>query len=354
MALLNTKFTKSEVNRAADILCNEKKFSAEEINNALEVVSYWKSIHNYPLNVFKNRLRRISKKIDKNALSAQRLKRVSSIILKLQRKYNNNAPTMKLTQMQDIAGCRVVLSNLSQVKELYDKYYFKKYLKHILVNKKDYIQNPKLDGYRSIHLIYKFISDKGKKEYNDLLVEIQIRSKIQHIWATAVETVDFFTRQAIKSNQGDLDWMYFFKLVSSAFAMIEKSTLIPGVNQNQKELFLEIKEKEKELAVIKRMNQWSESLKSFDNFKNSSNMYFYLLELDTVLERLNISAYSKNKEKEAMLAYSNAEKKIYNKKEYDVVLVSADNVKSLKKAYPNYFLDTKEFLKYLNIILNKY
>jgi putative GTP pyrophosphokinase len=354
MTILNNKFTKSEVNKAASILCNEKKFSSEEINHALEVVSYWKAIHNYPLNIFKNRLSRISKKIDKNALSAQRLKRVSSIISKLKRKYNNNAPTMKLTQMQDIAGCRVVLSNLSQVKDLYSKYYLKGNLKHTLVNEKNYIQNPKLDGYRSIHLIYKFVSDKGKKEYNDLLVEIQIRSKIQHIWATAVETVDFFTRQAIKSNQGDKDWSYFFKLVSSAFAMIEKSTLIPGVTQNEKELFLEIKEKEKALDVIKKMTHWSESLKSFDNFKNNKDMHFYLLELDTVLERLNISAYTKNKEKEAMFAYSNAEKKIYNRKEYDVVLVSADNLKTLKKAYPNYFLDTKEFLKYLKGILDKY
>ena len=40
------------------------------------------------------------------------------------------------------------------------------------------------------------------------------------------------------------------------------------------------------------------------------------------------------------------------KGEYDVVLVGADSVKDLKRAYPNYFLDTKEFLIYLNKILN--
>ena len=51
--------------------------------------------------------------------------------------------------------------------------------------------------------------------------------------------------------------------------------------------------------------------------------------------------------------YSQVEKKIYGKKEYDVVLVGADNVVELKKAYPNYFADTKEFIKNLTIILNK-
>ncbi len=41
-------------------------------------------------------------------------------------------------------------------------------------------------------------------------------------------------------------------------------------------------------------------------------------------------------------------------KEYDVVLVGADTTSDLKKAYPNYFLDTKEFIFYLKKILNKY
>jgi len=41
------------------------------------------------------------------------------------------------------------------------------------------------------------------------LIEIQIRSKLQHIWATAVETVGFFTGQAIKSNEGEKEWNDF-------------------------------------------------------------------------------------------------------------------------------------------------
>ena len=56
------------------------------------------------------------------------------------------------------------------------------------------------------------------QEFNGLRVEVQIRSKLQHFWATAIETVDFFTRQAIKSSEGHPDWVDFFKLVSSAFA----------------------------------------------------------------------------------------------------------------------------------------
>jgi ppGpp synthetase/RelA/SpoT-type nucleotidyltranferase len=77
---------------------------------------------------------------------------------------------MNLSQMQDIGGCRAVLSNLKLVRQLCDEYYEKgKHcdLKHEFKNKKDYITNPKPDGYRSIHLVYRYKSDKTKK-YNGL------------------------------------------------------------------------------------------------------------------------------------------------------------------------------------------
>ena len=191
---------------------------------ALKILDNWRAIHSYPLQVFYVRLRTVSKKLDSTSLTAQRLKRVSSVIAKLQRRYYGKNPSMELTQMQDIAGCRAILSNVTLAKRLAEEEYIKKKgdLKHKLVGTKDYITNPKPDGYRGIHLIYSYKSDKkNKKKYDGLLVEIQIRSKLQHIWATAVETVDFFTRQAIKSNEGQPEWIEFFRLVSSAFAKLE-------------------------------------------------------------------------------------------------------------------------------------
>ena len=61
-------------------------------------------------------------------------------------------------------------------KKIYNEYYLKGNLKHKLVGKKDYITFPKKDGYRSLHLVYEFKSDKGKKDYNGLKAEVQIRS----------------------------------------------------------------------------------------------------------------------------------------------------------------------------------
>ena len=346
------KFSKSKTDKAGVVLCNKgDKYTQEEQIEALEILSNWRAAHSYPMHVFKNRLKVVSEKIDKKALSAQRLKRVPSIIKKLNRKYNSKEATMKLTQMQDIAGCRAIISNVSLARKLYNKYYLKGDLKHKKVNQKDYIANPKKDGYRSIHLIYRYKSDKGKKDYNGLLIEVQIRSKLQHIWATAVETVGFFTGQAIKSNEGEEKWKKFFRLVSSAFARLEGCPIIPDTPGDEKELYSLIKRMANELEVIKKMKGWMDSLKEFKDLKNKKNIHYFLLELDTIQDKLTITSYSKRQEEKAIRDYANAEKKIYGKKEYDVVLVGADTVADLEKTYPNYFLDTKEFITYLDNII---
>ncbi len=52
------------------------------------------------------------------------------LLKKLNRRYDDREATMKLTQMQDIAGCRVVMSNAKLAKSLYQDYYIKGDLKH--------------------------------------------------------------------------------------------------------------------------------------------------------------------------------------------------------------------------------
>lgn len=346
-------YSKSKVDWAGDILISGTS-SMDEKDKALKILDNWRAIHRYPMHIFKKRLKRVSEKIDKDALAVQRLKRLPSTLKKLQRKYYGNKPTMKLSQMQDIAGCRAVMPNVELARKLYKEGYILGDLKHKKVNEKDYISNPKEDGYRSIHLIYKYKSDKGKKDYNGLLVEVQIRSKLQHLWATAIETVDFFTRQAIKSSEGQKEWMDFFKLVSSAFAIVEDTPLVPNTPPNKKELYSKIKEKERELQVIKVMNGWAKAVKVFAEVsKEKPKLQYFLLELDIVGEKLTITGYTKNQEVIAIEDYAKAEKRNQGKKEYDVVLVGVDATNDLKKAYPNYFADTNEFLEHLKKILNK-
>lgn len=345
--------SKEEINRAGDILISDTA-SEEEKRKAHLTLDNWRASHSYPMHVFKIRLKEASKKVDKNALTAQRLKRVPAIIKKLKRRYDGRSPTMKLSQMQDISGCRAVLATVPQVRELYQDYYLKGDLKHEKAGVKDYISNPKNDGYRSIHLIYKYFSDKaGKKVYNGLLVEIQLRSKLQHLWATAIETADFFTRQAIKSNEGPEDWMEFFRLVSTAFAKMENSPTILGTPTGENELYSKIKKIEAELKVMDKMQSWARAVRVFEQEAKSTKAQYFLLNLDIVRGVLNLSAYSKNQEEKALADYAEFEKRNRDNKEFDVVLVGVDTVTDLKKAYPNYFVDTKEFLENLQKIIKK-
>ena len=349
-----THKSKGEIDRAGDVLISDTT-SDEEKNKALEILNNWRAIHSYPMHVFKIRLKEYSKKVDKNVLTAQRLKRNPSIIKKLKREYEGRPATMNLSQMQDIAGCRAVFSSVSQVEKLYEKYYLRGDLKHENAGINNYIKTPKKDGYRSLHLIYSYKSDKERKKiYNGLLVEIQLRSKLQHLWATAIETVDFFTRQAIKSNEGEQEWQDFFKLVSSAFAKMENCPIVPNTPKDETELYSQIKKKEAELKVIDKMKNWAKAVRHFsEEAKTSSNAEFFLLELDILGEKLTYRAYTKKQEEKAVAEYAELEKKFQGKKEYDVVLVGVDTLSDLRKAYPNYFVDTGEFLENLQKILKK-
>lgn len=347
-------YSKGVINRAGDILISDTLDTAQ-LDAAFEILENWRAIHSYPMHVFKKRLLEKAKLVDSRALVVQRLKRVPAILAKLNRSYDGKPPTMKLSQMQDLGGCRAVLDTVSMVNQLHDKYYIRGDIKHKLVGTKNYILEPKESGYRGIHLIYKYRSDKNKAEYNDLLVELQLRTRLQHIWATAIETVDLFTRQAIKSSQGDEDWHTFFRLVSSAFARQEGCPTVAGTPENERDLYLAIKQLESKLKVLAVMNGWTNAVQVFEQVNDRKMKFtYFLLELNMMNEQLNITAYTKEEEHKAIERYSEMEKRNKDKKEYDVVLVGADTSHDLRKAYPNYFVDSKEFIQQVKQIVGKY
>jgi len=204
-------YSKNQIRKAGDILISENR-NEQDKEWALEVLSKWRSCHAYPLNTFNATLRGNIKIVDKKGLVAQRLKRMPTIINKL--KLNSS---MNLSTMQDIGGVRAIVNTINQVRQLRDIYYQKNRFKHELKQEKDYITNPKDDGYRSVHLVFKYKNNSHKaRQYNRLLLEIQIRTRLQHVWATAVETIGTLRNQAYKSKQGEKEWRecYIFCLCS--------------------------------------------------------------------------------------------------------------------------------------------
>ncbi|RMG20666.1 MAG: hypothetical protein D6729_02400, partial [Deltaproteobacteria bacterium] len=119
-------------------------------------------------------------------------------------------------------------------------------------------RNPQ--GYRGVHLIYQYHSDR-MTTYNGLRIELQIRSLLQHAWATAVETVGIFLQHSLKSSMGPDDWLRFFALSASAFARAEGSPAVPGTPTVQRELRREIKRLMHELGVEENLRTFGQALR---------------------------------------------------------------------------------------------
>ena len=125
----------------------------------------------------------------KHGIVAQRLKRVPTILDKIK----NRQQQMQLGRMQDVGGLRAIVTDIRQLNDLKKKY-ARLRTKHSLERVHDYISETKESGYRGVHIIYKYHSPE-KPQYDGLYVEIQLRTRLQHLWATAVETVDFFFKR---------------------------------------------------------------------------------------------------------------------------------------------------------------
>ncbi|ALD20978.1 RelA/SpoT domain-containing protein [Hymenobacter sp. DG25A] len=334
------EYSRREVNRAGEILISDDATLAEK-DNALLIINNWRTSHNFPLNTFQKRLRRTAKSINNDSLVAQRIKRLASIKLKLER-----FPGMNMAQIQDIGGCRAILKDVTEVDKLVNIYkHGSRGIKHKIHKEQDYIDSPKPSGYRGIHLIYKYRSDKDK-DYDDMRIEIQVRTLMQHAWATAVEIVGTFIKQSLKSSQGEEDWLRFFALMGSAMAISEGKPTVPDTPDDIKQLRQEITRLANKLDVVGHLTTFRKSIEVLGGERRLSNAHYYLIELDPAAGRVIIKSYAQTQLATASADYLLLEKRIANDTR-DAVLVSADSVEALKLAFPNYYLDADFFLEQL-------
>ena len=301
--------------------------------------------HTYPLNTFQATLRYKAEKVHPKRLVAQRIKRLSSIRSKLRR----FSPWLKLSDMQDIGGCRAIVSSVEQVRRLVTLYK-RSDLKHKIVDEDDYIQKPKISGYRGFHLIYSYNSDKVGT-YNALKIEMQFRSALQHAWATAVETVGTFIGQALKASQGEEDWLRFFVLMGTEIAWREGTTQIPDTPKSKRGLLAELKKYANKLNVVNHLHAYGLAVQ-FGEEPKLKGMHYFLVELDTTTRRLTVKGYKQNQLEKASDEYLRVERNL-SPGTSDAVLVSVDSVKALRRAYPNYFLDTHVFIQAVRQALSR-
>lgn len=334
------KYSRKEIDRAGKIIISSSP-DVFALAEAIVKVDDWRKLH---LPVIEELSAKVADLLSNEkvpvAFSSQRLKRMKSIKEKLIRTSN-----MGLGGVQDIGGGRFVfedMQSLLRAKELIVKATFDKFtLDHELY---DYVNRPKDSGYRSIHFVYKY-SD-ANSESDGMRVEIQIRTKLQHDWATAVETAELISNSSLKASQGDQLWLDFFKLVSAIFSLREKQPVNEVYrNMTEEDYCREFYEKNNKYKFVDNLKALVGAVDFSE--KESFNGGYVLVVIDYEKKRMNIRHFNQQDTDKANEQYALIEKNIDRKTEA-VVLVSVSDMKELREAYPSYFLNAGEFIAELS------
>ncbi|MGR6028940.1 RelA/SpoT domain-containing protein [Rhodococcus erythropolis] len=181
--------------------------------DALDTLVDWRAAHAVPLQSATMGLRSrvaTAKCVDVRNVS-QRLKRIPTILDKLSRE-----PTMNLSRMADIGGCRAVLRDVDEIRSVQKRYEGS----GKVVKIRDYIEYPKESGYRAVHIIV---------DYSDRKIEVQLRTQVMHEWAYTVEQFTTRIGQDVKSGRGPKPVQDWFQAVSEAMAIEEKGLTVNAI-----------------------------------------------------------------------------------------------------------------------------
>lgn len=267
----------------------------------------------------------------KNTVVAERLKRLPTIIDKLDR-----FPHMHLSDMQDIGGVRVILKDVKSLTQ----FEYELRLLPDLKSSKDYLAEPKDSGYRGRHLIF------GRDK---MLIEVQLRTQLQHLWATSVETVDVIRGTSMKTKHSNSYWQKFFELASSAFAYMEDLPMLP---QHQGWDVIRLRDEIRAIAdqysIVESLEVYAAAYSAIVGYEQTKGSYYAVVAFNACNNETSTSYYPEDKYQEATHKYEELEDGTCNNN----VLVSVSDLKKLRDAYPNYFKDISRFREMIKAMLD--
>ena len=117
-----------------------------------------------------------------------RMKSPESIIEKLERKGYELSIESVRDNLDDVAGVRVICSFVDDIYKVAEMLSIQDDIR--IISKKDYIKNPKKNGYRSLHLVVEipiFLSNEKKP----MRVEVQIRTIAMDFWASLEHEIHY-------------------------------------------------------------------------------------------------------------------------------------------------------------------
>ena len=321
----------------------------------------FREAHNIIIKLFTIELKKVN--FSKQHLTASRNKRIETIISKLCR-----PEKPKLDRIHDIAGTRIIFENIKSLEDYIDilenteLVNFKEKINEDK-NRYNYIKNPKSDGYRSIHKVFYYSSNipystLNEKSFNleNKKIELQLRTRLQHIWATTVEIYDIINKSNIKTgthNKLETKEGLFFKKCSLVFEGIESND-VEKIKININEIF-----RDKDLVEIYNRLKGIKNIKNIQLPKTLGSDEVFILITDLNKGKTTFfttDPIEKNDKQDTFLinaSYRRLEEK-NTKGEYILLLLTLGDIKKLKNVYPNYFLNTNEFISILKKYKAKY
>ena len=152
---------------------------------------------------------------------------------------------------------------------------------------KDYILAPKKDGHRSIHQIFGYRNAKHA-DLNVLSVEVQIRTRLQHAWATAVETLGAIEHSSSKPERAQMR-SSSFSLSSPLMSHHEGTPVLDELaNIDIKQVAEEFIALERKLNIFKKLATVSIATKNVIGY---SDGHYSLMFLNMETEQLSITPF---------------------------------------------------------------
>ncbi|WP_394775516.1 hypothetical protein [Flavobacterium sp.] len=299
-------FTKGEIDRLGEKIRTQSIAIDDE---TLTELQFYRTSHKDSLANTFNILCSATRKVHATSIVTFRIKRFESIIGKLERFQD-----MRFSRMWDIAGCRCIVRDNQDVYKLQKLIQNEPLLEIVKVY--DYIEKPQSDGYKSLHLFV-------KHKCSDIVVEVQLRSLVDHNWATLVEITDLLFDSKLKEYGENKDLLRFHYLLSTPDKLTirdkyEIAKIIQQYNYFEKlsEVFsrnyLKVRKQWFDLQnqnnhryfLIESKKDDVPKIESFYNFQQAENHYFNVYKTrqnaNIVLTHLQTPNYN-----QISIAYSN-------------------------------------------------
>lgn len=336
------QYSMKAVKRAGKRLAENVDWCEADRDGILEtfaIANSWRDSHVLPMRSLRYSVLQRMRACKIGGFTAARPKRMSSIRKKLQRLGTH------LDQINDLAGCRAIVDDINGVNSLIEN--CRERLPHELRQEYHYIDEPKNDGYRSHHMIFRFNGKGSRAVFDGRRVELQIRTRLQHSWATAVEAVGLYRGEDMKAGEGDADWLRLFQLMSAEFAYSENCP-VPEYAP----------ERMRRIEEIRHLNTKIHASGLLEDIRNVTHYVlnhihdkprYYLIKYDIEKHTVTVQPYSNALE--STDSFGSLERSIaqaHNSSK--AVLVEVDRADRLAEAYPNYFGDVSLFVRNLKAI----